>query len=103
MALSEERVYPFETLERGDIDGFSLSRAVFPNGCAAWLDTRGLLHLQSADRSLAEATIVLTEGETSGWLSTGKCWGSPAIVDQPSGDAIRELATVLQSFAARAP
>ena len=39
----------------------------------AILDGRGLLHLRSLDSTLAELTMVIKEGITSGWTSDG-CW-----------------------------
>lgn len=54
--------------------GFKLQRALWPNGSAAFLDSRGLLHLRSADQSV-ECTIVLVDGELAGWSHDGRVWG----------------------------
>lgn len=53
-----------------------LSVATWPNGDRLFLDSRGLLHCQAADRRVPEFSIVLAEGETAGWCSDGTRWGS---------------------------
>lgn len=56
--------------------GFSLRRAEWEDGSEAFLDSRGLLHLRSADQAVPEVTIVLTDGELGGWCSDGRLWGA---------------------------
>jgi hypothetical protein len=56
--------------------GYTLRAAEWDDGSRAVLDSRGLLHLQSGDRSLPELTLVLHEGEVSGWCSDGRMWGN---------------------------
>ena len=55
--------------------GFQLSCATWDDGSQAFLDSRGLLHLRSSDRSLSEISIVLTDGSLAGWCSDGRLWG----------------------------
>ena len=43
---------------------------------------RGLLHLQSSDSRLPEASLVLNPPFVSGWLSDGRRWGSPYFVGE---------------------
>ena len=55
--------------------GFTLQKAEWDNGSKAWLDSRGLLHLRSANRTHAEITLVMRDGPLSGWLSSGEVFG----------------------------
>lgn len=66
---------PFAPLEIREI-GFQLSRAAWDDGSEAFLDSRGLLHLRSADQSVPEVTIALTDGAIAGWVSDGRLWGA---------------------------
>jgi hypothetical protein len=88
------RQVPFEI-----VDGFPhrcrLELAEWPGGSRAWLDPRGMLHLASADRSLPECTLVLTDGELAGWLSDGRVFGPEYWLDgeqlAPARDIIRDF------------
>jgi hypothetical protein len=64
----------FEVM-RGTGRRYQLSAATWDDGSRAVLDSRGLLHLASADRSIPEFTLVLAEGELTGWHSHGHSWG----------------------------
>ncbi|MHC2066388.1 hypothetical protein ACYFX5_02860 [Bremerella sp. T1] len=55
--------------------GYELSRAAWPNGSEAFLDSRGMLHLRSANGRVPEVTIVLTDGHLAGWTSEGRVFG----------------------------
>jgi MoxR-vWA-beta-propeller ternary system domain bpX0/MoxR-vWA-beta-propeller ternary system domain bpX1 len=55
--------------------GCTLQVAEWPNGSRAFLDSRGLLHLKSHDPSLAEISLVLSDGEVAGWTSDGYVCG----------------------------
>jgi hypothetical protein len=55
--------------------GCTLQVAEWPNGSKAFLDSRGLLHLKSHDPSLAEVSLVLSDGEVAGWTSDGYICG----------------------------
>lgn len=55
--------------------GFILQKAEWNNGSKAWLDSRGLLHLKSANRTNPEITLVMRDGPLSGWLSSGEVFG----------------------------
>ncbi|TWT33930.1 hypothetical protein KOR34_37660 [Posidoniimonas corsicana] len=48
---------------------FRLSEARWPDGSRAVLDSRGLLHLMPGDASLPEVSLVLAEGELTGWCN----------------------------------
>jgi hypothetical protein len=60
---------------RGTQRRYHLSAATWDDGSRAVLDSRGLLHLASSDRSVPETTLVLAEGELTGWHSHGHSWG----------------------------
>ena len=50
--------------------------AEWADGSRAVLDPRGLLHLQSSDPDIPEATIVLHDDELAVWCSDGRVIGS---------------------------
>ena len=54
---------------------YALQKAEWDNGSKAWLDSRGLLHLRSANRANPEITLVMRDGTLSGWLSSGEVFG----------------------------
>ncbi|MCA9034469.1 MAG: hypothetical protein KDA91_05025 [Planctomycetaceae bacterium] len=58
-----------------------LQRATWPGKSQAWLDTRGLLHLKSAIRSVPEVCLVLRDHAISGWISNGHVFGDPYYID----------------------
>jgi hypothetical protein len=64
-------VHLSETSRRRD----ALRIATWPDGSRAFLDTRGLLHLQSADTSIPEVSIILRDGPFAGWCADGTLWG----------------------------
>jgi MoxR-vWA-beta-propeller ternary system domain bpX1 len=51
--------------------GCSLQVAKWPGGSAAWLDSRGLLHLKSRDPKIPEISLMLSDGEVAAWTSDG--------------------------------
>ncbi|AEW02126.1 hypothetical protein A4D02_08915 [Niastella koreensis] len=54
------------------------SRFIWPEGSEVVADSRGLLHLKSADSSIGEITIVMIVGKpTACWSSDGNVCGSP--------------------------
>ena len=82
--------------------GYTLNVARWEDGSRAWLDSRGLLHLQSSDSRLPEASLVLNPPFVSGWLSDGRRWGSPYFVgEHPRSPASSIHNEVLQPFVAR--
>jgi hypothetical protein len=53
-------------------------RFAWPDGSEAIVDTRGLLHLRSADASVPEMTVLLIIGQpTAAWAADGTVAGSP--------------------------
>ena len=71
--------------------GYHLSIARFPDGTAAWLDGRGLLHLQSSDPALPEVTLVLSETSLAAWLSDGRPCGPAYFLGQPDSMSATDL------------
>ena len=57
--------------------GCHLRVAEWPSGSRAFLDSRGLLHLKSHDRTLPEISIVLSKGPMAAWCSDG-AFGGPS-------------------------
>jgi hypothetical protein len=81
---------PFSRLEGFD-RGYSLELAQFGGRSRAWLDSRGLLHLASSDRTLPECTLILTEGPLAGWLSDGRVFGPPYWHDGQQPTQVKEI------------
>jgi hypothetical protein len=53
-------------------------RFTWPDGSEAVVDTRGLLHLRSADTSVPELSVLLVIGQpTAAWAADGNVAGSP--------------------------
>jgi hypothetical protein len=61
---------------------YKLSQAKWDDGSCAVLDSRGLLHLTSADRSIPAITLLLAEGEMTGWCSDGRMWGKRYFISE---------------------
>jgi hypothetical protein len=55
--------------------GYRLSVAIWRDGSRAYLDSRGLLHLKSADATIPELTLVLQEGTVAGWCADRGLFG----------------------------
>lgn len=72
--------WPFAPLPLTPERGYTLGAAAWPNGSRAFLDSRGLLHLKSADLAVPELTLVLTEAASAAWASTGERCGHPFFV-----------------------
>jgi hypothetical protein len=68
--------------------GYTLRRATWRDGSRAYLDSRGLLHLQSSRREAPELTLALVErGRLAAWssgLGGGLCGDSYFLGDTPS-------------------
>ena len=92
----------FTPLERSEY-GYSLSMAKWSDGSRLWIDSRGLMHLQSSDRQIPEATIMLGMEEITVWTSDGKMLGSTYHVDGvwPSISAEQVFDLILTPFVAR--
>jgi hypothetical protein len=85
--------------------GYKLAVARWDDGSRCVLDSRGLLHLQPANRSIPETTLVLSEGELAAWVADGRMWGRPYFVGvgpnvvQASKDQLAVFQATVQQFA----
>lgn len=81
--------------------GYSLAVAAWDDGSRAFLDSRGLLHLKSADpRRVPEITLVLNDAEVSGWCGDGRMWGSPYFLgDHASAEKRSVFENTIGAFA----
>ncbi len=75
--------------------GYTLKQADW-HGSRMILDSRGLMHFQSMDRSIPEFSIVLSETQLSGWSADGRRWGAPYFHEPdarmtPDADIWRDL------------
>jgi hypothetical protein len=102
--VPRERVPYLNFVPDGSSD-HRLRVATWPDGSRALLDRRGLLHLQSADRSIPEVSIVLKDGMLAGWCADGTLWGPPYITGvRYQVDAIRHVwDTAIGPFVRRLP
>ncbi|MEI8021218.1 MAG: hypothetical protein WCH39_23630, partial [Schlesneria sp.] len=92
----------FTPLKRSEY-GYAQSMAKWSDGSRLWIDSRGLLHLQSSDRQIPEATMMLSLDEIAVWTSDGKMLGSTSHVDGvwPSISAEQVFDLILTPFVAR--
>lgn len=93
----------FKQVEVAANVGYTLTVATWDDGSQAFLDSRGLLHLKSADEhEVPECTIVLVDGELSGWCADGRMWGTPYFLGSRPGDAKQEIyESVIRGFTER--
>lgn len=61
--------------------GYQLRQVCWPDGSRVVLDCRGMLHLQSSDRSIPELTLVLHEDGVAVWCADGRVSGPAYFVD----------------------
>jgi hypothetical protein len=99
-AGSRSRVANFKPM--GSLQGvkYELKVATWEDGSRAFLDSRGLLHLMSADRDLPEITLVLADDGVAGWSSDGRMWGETYYTGLPERKEDVAWDEILQ-FAAR--
>jgi len=92
----------FKEVKTGGPRGFELSVATWEDGSQAFLDSRGLLHLKSADPAIPEVSIVLCEYDLSGWCSDGRMWGDPYFIgDVPAAPSEEIFESCIRPFARR--
>ena len=88
--LSQE----FEPIKQAE-PGYSLRVAKWADGSRLWIDSRGLMHLQSSDRLIPEATFMLNVSGVAVWTSDGKMHGSSYYIDPSrpsiSAEQVRDL------------
>lgn len=75
----------FEPIRGPKDAGFRLSKASWPNGSEAFLDSRGLLHLRSHDPQASELSLALCHHKPlAGWASDGASTGPVHFFPQAS-------------------
>lgn len=74
-ASDQRRLKTFKQVKFYSNLGCHLSVATWEDGSQAFLDSRGMLHLKSADENIPEASLCLVEDRTSGWCNDGRYWG----------------------------
>ena len=82
VADGSHSIVSFEKDRSGSAFAFNLKVARWEDGSAAWLDSRGLLHLRSSNQNILELTMTLSDGVAGGWLSNGRVWGNPFFLDR---------------------
>jgi len=82
--------------------GCTLQVAEWPSGSKAFLDSRGLLHLKSHDPSLAEVSLVLSDGEVAGWTSDGYVCGPSFFFDDQRPSNPQRVFNRIEDFLSRA-
>ena len=87
--------------------GYTLKQVTWNDGSRAVLDSRGMLHLQSSDRTIPELTLVLCEKHVSGWCSTGEVWGRDYFIDEQARGIRKttpdQIMPILRRFLERLP
>lgn len=85
--------------------GCTLAVATWEDGSRVFLDSRGMLHLQSSDISIPEVTLVLNEHGLSGWTSHENYFGPSDYCFLPQDVApilsFEVVQTILKPFAER--
>lgn len=82
-----------------------LRMAESADGSRVWVDSRGLIHLQSSDVSLPEISFAITAEEAvAAWTSDGLCVGSRSLIHNTAADeneAFERFRFLLHEFAQR--
>ncbi len=81
---------------------FRLFKAAWPDGSAAYLDQRGLLHLKSSDSTIPEVSLVMKDGMVSAWASTGEYLGNSYFIGQHPSQPPELLLGYVTRFASTA-
>jgi hypothetical protein len=82
--------------------GCTLQVAEWPTGSKAFLDSRGLLHLKSHDPSLAEVSLILSDGEVAGWTSDGYVCGPSFFFEEQRPSNPQKIFHRIKDFLSRA-
>lgn len=98
-ALDEQQLKTFKPVKTDREIGCHLSVATWDDGSQAFLDSRGMLHLKSSDYEIPELSLVLVEGEVSGWCADSRFWGQPYFCgEQDVCDPKEIFDSVVQKF-----
>lgn len=92
--------FPFQRLPSEGKYGFRLNCATWSDGSKVFLDSRGLLHLQSGNRKIPEVTLVLRDGPLAGWCADGTLFGPKYFtgVEQDLVSILHVWNTAIQPF-----
>jgi hypothetical protein len=102
--VDDSKLIRFEDVPSPPGTGYRLSVARWKDGSAAFLDSRGLLHLKSSDFAIPEATLILGEHSISGWCADGRVWGSDYFIgDVDRENTLRMYQDVIKPFVMRLP
>ena len=80
-------LFDFEDCAGPAAVGYRLQVATIAGIGAAWLDSRGLLHLKSNNSACPQICFAMQEGALSGWLSTGEVFGDDYYIGRPDESA----------------
>jgi len=84
--------------------GFRVWQASWADGSKAWIDSRGLLHLRSSEKSIPECTLVLDGTLVSGWIADGRRFGEHYYLGvEPNISASELIDTVIKPFVSNLP
>ncbi|WP_010582785.1 hypothetical protein [Schlesneria paludicola] len=76
--------------------------AKWDDGSRAWLDARGILHLQSSDRSIPEVSLVLSPPHVAVWTSDRRANGTRYFLDAENSITAEEIVTnIFEPFVAQ--
>jgi hypothetical protein len=93
---------PFSFTRPPEGVGYRMRMAQWADGSRAFVDSRGLLHLQSSDPAIPEATLVLDDGHVSGWSADGRMWGAKFYIGRHAPTPAEEIdATIIEPFIRR--
>ncbi|MBL8819490.1 MAG: hypothetical protein JNL58_25885 [Planctomyces sp.] len=70
---------------------FEMQKATLPDGTCIWLESRGLMHIKSSNVQLKEVTLVMRDGQLSGWLSSGTVFGEDYHVESPDDSRFKRV------------
>lgn len=96
---------PFARKASDGAPSFDLRLAQWEDGSRAWLDPRGLLHLQSRDAAIPEVTFVLAESRSlPAWSSDGRKIGPEYFIGDHKPDTwdAQEIDSHVREFVAAA-
>jgi hypothetical protein len=98
---SRFRAQPFVPVDAPPGMRFDLRAATWRDGSRAYLDSRGMLHLKSADGAVPEASLVLSNDKLAGWTSDGKLYGPTQFRGDTTAADPADLMAVIGRFVGR--
>jgi len=93
---------PFSPVPMAPSLGCTLQVAEWPNGSKTFLDSRGMLHFKSHNPSVAEVSLVLSDGEVAGWTSDGYVCGPSFFFEDQRHSSPQKVFHRIEEFLARA-